>query len=650
MEYPASWHQTEKKDTMKKIFLLCLITQGLWAQSKSVSSKIENVTVFLNGAQINRSAKVSLPVGKTELVFKGISPQINKQSIQVKSESKFSILSVTHQMGSLSDKAIQDEIAKIEAQKSLIEDKINLERSNLLLFKREEEMLLKNQVVGGLQTGMKIADLKESIEYQRQRMQEVLLKKLELEKNIRKLEEETKKQNQQLTEINARKDVQMSEIVVTVLAKENLTNAPVSISYFVKNAGWTPTYDFRIEKLTQPVNIAYKANIFQYSGEDWPEVKLTLSTANPYKSGNAPVLQKWVVGEKNDYSNYYDNINASPYENTSEIQGKVISKNNNQPIPGVSVVLKGTSLVTSTDINGNYKLSIPPQLPLHQKVLVFSMVGMKSAEATIISPNLNVSLEDNVQYLQEVVVSGYSKSKIEAPPSDLQGRVAGVVINGNYNKRTVPLDITENDAPTSQSFDMLIPYSVPSDGKVYTVEIKEESIPATFEHFCIPKIDTDVFLYAHIIDWEKYRLLEGEASLFIENTFLGKSILDLSNKDTLSISFGRDKNVLVSRTKVKSYQKKQLIVSNKTEQFAYEIVARNTKNEAINLLIEDQFPTSNNKEISIEEKEAPEAEINAETGKIRWRFNLSPNKDHRVSLKYTIKSPKSGWVVDNFNQ
>jgi hypothetical protein len=640
---------------MKKILLLCLITQGLLAQSKPVPSKIENVTVFLNGAQINRSAKVSLPVGKTELIFKGISPQINKQSIQVKSEGKFKILSVSHQSGNLTDKDLQEEITKIDGLKNLIEDKIDLERSNLLLFKREEEMLLKNQVVGGLQAGMKVTDLKESIEYQRQRMQEVLLKKLELEKNIKKLQEEIKKHNLQLTEINARKDVQMSEIVVTVLAKENIANAPVSISYFIKNAGWTPTYDFRIEKLTQPVTIAYKANIFQYSGEDWPDVKLTLSTANPYKSGNAPVLQKWVVGEKNDYSEYYAHINASPDENTSEVQGKVISKNNNQPIPGVSVMLKGTSLGTATDINGNYNLSIPPNLPLHQKVLVFSIVGMKSAEATIISPNLNISLEDNIQHLQEVVVTGYGSKAGEIRlnvPQAMQGRVAGISIGdkSEYQKRTVPLDIAEIDAPTSQSFDILIPYSVPTDGKVYTVEIKEESIPAIFEHFCVPKIETDVFLYAHIVDWEKYKLLEGEASLFIEHTFLGKSVLDLSNKDTLSISFGRDKNVLVSRTKVKSYKKKQFIGSNKTEQFAYEIIARNTKNEAINLLIEDQFPTSNNKEISIEEKEAPEAEINAETGKIGWRFNLPPNKEHKVFLKYTIKSPKSGWVMENINQ
>lgn len=630
---------------MKKTFLLCLITPLLWAQPTPVQSKIENVTIFLNGAQVSRSAHVSLPIGKTELLFKGISPQINKQSIQVKSESRFSILSVTHQLGNLLDKTVQEEMTKIEAQKRMIDDKINLERNYLLLFKREEEMLLKNQVVGGQQAGMKVADLKESIEYQRQRMQEVLLKKLEYEKNILKLEEETKKLNQQLTEINAKKDVQMSEIVVTVLAKESINNAPISISYFVKNAGWTPTYDFRVEKLSQPISLAYKANIFQYSGEDWKEVKLSLSTANPYKSGTAPVLQKWVVGEKNDYSDYYNDLVEAETQginaNQSEVWGRVTAKSDKQSLPGVNITLKGTSLGVSTDANGSYRLTIPPTLYDKKPTLVFSYIGFRTEEKTITSNRIDAVLEGDEKALSEVIVTGYSVEQT------FMGKVAGVAINrdNDYNKYKIPIDISERDAPTSQSFDILIPYTIPSDGKVYTAEIKDESIPAIFEHFCIPKIDTDVFLHAHIINWEKYKLLPGEASLFIDNTFLGKSKLNLFNKDTLSLSFGRDKNVIVSRNKLKSYQKKQFIGTNKTEQFSYEIIARNTKNEAINLLIEDQFPTSNNKEVSLEDKEAPEAEINTETGGIKWRVNLAPAREYKVSLKYTIKSPKSGLVV-----
>ena len=626
---------------LRIITLFCLIPLLSQAQ-QNVVTKIEKVTLFSNGAFVNRSAKTMLNTGKTELVFKGISPQIDKQSIQIKGEGKFTVLSVVHQSGNLLDKNKQEEITKIEAQKTLIEDKIRVEKNNLLVFKREEEMLLKNQVVGGTYAGMKANDLKESVEYQRVRMQEVLTKQLEFEKNLRKLDEEIRKVNQQLTEINISKDVTMSEIVVTISAKENVPNANFLINYFVQNAGWIPTYDFRIDKLSEPITIAYKANVFQYSGEDWKDIKLSLSTANPRQNGVAPVLKNWFLGVKNDYSEYLNNINAPINEAVSEVRGKVTSKSDGGALPGVSVQLKGTSLGTQTDANGNYKISIPL---FSSKKLVFSFVGMKSQEVNVSSDNINVSLEDDTKALDEVVVVGYGVQEDTEFSRKFTGRVPGLYVQGNNSqKKNISLDIAEKEAPTSQTFDILIPYNLPSDGKTYSVEIKEEEIPAIFEHFCVPKIDLDVFLNAKIIDWEKYKLLEGEASLFVDGTYLGKSKLNLSNKDTLNLSFGRDKNVSVTRTKMKDFQKKQFIGNYKTEQRAYEISVRNTKNEAINLILEDQFPISKMKEVSVDDKEASEAEINEETGKITWRKRLLPAKEQKFTLKYSVKSPKSGFV------
>lgn len=624
---------------LRLICLICLIPLLSQAQ-QSVNSKIDKVTLFLNGAFIERSAKVSLVSGKTDLVFKGISPQIDKQSIQIKGEGRFSVLSVSHQLGNLLDKSKQEEITKIEAQKLLIEDKIKVENNNLLVYKREEEMLLKNQVIGGTYGGMKANDLKESVEYHRLRMQEVLIKQFEFEKNLRKLDEEIRKVNQQLNAVNTSKDVTLSEIVITVSAKENISNATFEISYFVQNAGWTPTYDFRVEKLSEPIHISYKANVYQYSGEDWKDVKLSLSTANPRKNGVAPVLKNWFLGVRNDYSDYFNSVNQPFNEAVTEVRGRVLSKSNGYGLPGVMVYLKGTALSVQTDANGNYKINIPPNLST-SKVLVFSYLGFTTKEINIASNLIDVTMEEDAKSLNEVVAVGYGRDKEEM----LQGKAAGIVIRGNYSqKKTILLDVNEKEAPTSQSFDILIPYSIPSDGKVYVVEIKEDEIPAFYEHFCVPKIDTDVFLNAKIIDWEKYKLLEGDASLFIDGTYLGKSKLNLSNKDTLNLSFGRDKNVSVTRTKLKDFQKRQFIGGYKSEQRAYEISVRNTKNEAINLVIEDQFPVSKMREVSVEDKEAPEAEVNEETGRLIWRKKILPAKEQKFMFKYTVKSPKSGFV------
>ena len=89
-----------------------------------------------------------------------------------------------------------------------------------------------------------------------------------------------------------------------------------------------------------------------------------------------------------------------------EISGKVVDKNN-APLPGVTVLMKGTGLGTATDINGTYKLSIPDQQSI---VLEFSFVGMKTKTVTYTGQQkINVVLEEDVSEMEEVVVTGYQK-------------------------------------------------------------------------------------------------------------------------------------------------------------------------------------------------------------------------------------------------
>lgn len=614
--------------------------------TQNITSKIESVSLFLNGGQINRSAKANISVGRTELIFKGLSPQLEKQSIQVSSEGNFTILSVVHQTSANSDKAKQDEVSIIEKQKNDIEEKIRIERSELLVYKREEEMLLKNQVIGGTYSGTKISDLKEAVDYQRLRMQEALKKQIEIDNTIRKFENEIRLLNQKLTTISNSKEQTMSEIAVTVSSKQAVNNAEFSLSYFVQNAGWLPTYDIRVESISQPINLGFKANVYQYTGEDWKDVKLILSNANPKKNGNAPTLKTWIWGTNNNYSDYYGKVDNQQITITNEVMGQVRSKFDNAPLPGVSVQIKGTSLGVQTDLNGLYKLAIPPSLKRADISLVFSFVGMKSKEIKPRNLIENIILDEDEQALQEVVVAGYGTQlkksalgSVSVPKDQLQSKVSGVNV-----RQTLALDMEETESAITQNFEIKLPYSVPSDGKVYTVEVKEETLPADYQHFCIPKIDTDVFLHAHVLDWEKYRLLEGEASLYYEGTYVGKTVLNLNNKDTLTISLGRDKNVVVSRTKLKEFQKRQFIGNNKIDTRKFEISVRNTKQQPINMLVEDQFPISNYKSVEISDKTAPEAEENTETGKISWKFTLEPARQKKLNFGFTVKSPKSGFV------
>ena len=132
------------------LLLACLFALQLskaQINQKTIDTKIEKATVFLNGAQINRTGKITITPGNSEIVFKGISPYINKQSIQVKAEGNFTVLAVTHKLNYLQEQAKQADLQKVEDQKDIVQDKINAENDMMAIYKNEETLLTKNQAI-----------------------------------------------------------------------------------------------------------------------------------------------------------------------------------------------------------------------------------------------------------------------------------------------------------------------------------------------------------------------------------------------------------------------------------------------------------------------------------------------------------------------
>ena len=128
------------------------------------------------------------------------------------------------------------------------------------------------------------------------------------------------------------------------------------------------------------------------------------------------------------------------------ITGKVTSATDKEPIPGVSVVVKGTTIGTSTDINGKYSINVPSS----KSVLVFSYISMKTVEIAVGgNTTVDVVMEDDGKGLDEVVVTavaleksakslGYSTQKVTGKEvsesgeqnviQGLSGKAAGVFV------------------------------------------------------------------------------------------------------------------------------------------------------------------------------------------------------------------------------
>ena len=619
------------------IFCLQLTAQT----KKNIDSKIEKVTVFLDGAQTQRTAKVSLVAGKQELVFINISPSIDKQSIQVKADGNVMVLSVIHQQNFLKEQEKQDEIKNIETQKEVQQEKIALQKNMLNVYKQEENMLIKNQQIGGANNGLKAADLKEAADFQRSRLTEVYQKQMETDRAIKKLEIELGKMNKQLAELNQKVETSTSEIHVTVSTKE-ITSGNFIVTYLVKQAGWFPTYNIRVKDISSPINLQYKANVFQSSGEDWNDVKLFLSTGNPNENGTKPAVNPWYLKFTYAYQPVYNTIHSTIA--AGSVRGRVTDDNGN-PVAGVSVIAKGTRTGTTSDNNGFYTLNVPAG----NNILSISSVGYDQTEIATTGGFANVTLRTNNQALNEVVVTGlgikkdadgwtevgdYSRDKKELGYSTSKIKASDI-------ERSRNIITTISYQPTTTVYEIKEPYTILNDGKTYMADIDGYEVKALYEYYAAPKIDPDAFLTAKIVDWQELNLLPGEANLFFEGTFLGKSLLDVANAgDTLNISLGKDKGVAVKRTLLKDYSSKKFLGSNKTDARQYEIIVRNNKQLPINLILEDQFPISTQKEIEVQEKKYEGAKLDDDTQKLTWQMIVDTKKENKVGFKYEVKYPK----------
>lgn len=523
--------------------VLLLSLPLLAADPVGVNSQIKEVTVFLQGAQISRLAKVNIVKGTSTLIFRELPVDIDPQSIQARGEGNFVILSLLHQVNYLAGAHKTSGIQALQDTLKMLENQLAEVGGKQAVLKSEEELLVANRNLGGNDRTITMAELKLAADFYRTRLTEIKMAQIKLTAETIKLNEKIEKVRNQLSTMDVNKPT--SEILVNITAEE-ASSATLWITYTVNNAGWYPEYDIRAKDVQNPVQLTYNAKVYQNTGEDWNKVSIRLSTANPQQRGEKPVLQPWFI----DFE---------------------------QPV--------------------------------------------------ILSSQYNVV--------------GYATKKAEAAPMVAEDRLEESVAPAETAAALT--SVSENQ--TNFEFSIKVPYDIPSDNKQYTINIQENSLPATYEYYCAPKIDREAFLLARITGWENLNLLSGEINLFFEGTYVGKSSLNIRNtRDTLDLSLGRDKGIVVTRVKLKDFTEQKMIGSNIRETRAWEVTVRNSKKQALNLKIEDQFPISMNKDIVIEPQEYSGAAYDKETGKVVWKLNLAPSEEKKLRLSFAVKYPKDKQV------
>lgn len=625
---------------MKSIFLLLAVaftTVCFAQQTQSIDSKVTNVTLFLSGAQVTRASQANLPSGISELTFTGLSESIDANTIRLTGEGNFTIISVNSRINYLrTQKVIKDE-ELLKARKKQLETQLEDNDAQKGVIAMEENLLKANQKIGSADKGTTTLELKAAADFFRTRFTELSAKKLELSRKDEITREELDKINDQLNGASGEEVKPTGEIMVQVMTTEPMP-AKFKLSYLVRKASWKPEFDLRLDDISQPLQLSRRAKIYQSSGEEWSNIKLTLSTGNPNESGTEPRLSTWYLGGYSSYSARNNSNMQSPgnrnlivekpfqnYAFNGTVSGRVFDAATREPIPFANIGVDDASgKGTVTDIDGKYSLFVG-----NGKVLKISFLGYEPAQVFADNPVINIGLVATAMQLEGVSITKYkvpSQPKIDKP---VEAQDLVIESSDQQQVRSV------------KEYAISMPMNMPSDGKEYNLVIGAETIKADYEFHASPKLDRDAFLVAKVINWQDYDLLDATAGIFYEGTFTGKTTLSASMAtDTLDISLGRDKSIMIERKKVKDYSSNQLLGPNRTVQRAWEINIRNNKKQPVTLIIYDQYPVSKEKDIEVELADNGGAEVLKETGMLRWQVTLDPGQIKKLKFRYSVKYPK----------
>jgi len=380
-------------------------------------------------------------------------------------------------------------------------------------------------------------------------------------------------------------------------------------------------------------NLSQKINLLQQEineasrptpTKEKPYGQLCLQIVSNY-AGEIPITLSYFTNNAGFTPLYDVRVNSK----TNEI--KLVYKASVSQHTGID--WKQTKLTLST-ANPNWSGTAPILIPWYLQFFVPKLYNaMQNNSRSNLAYNTipGVSIAKDEEMLKEVIVQSdnvYKKSKS---------------ITGSYqtiNPSNLSSYTTLNESQLNTNFEIDLPYDINSDGELQSVVIKEEKLTAILKNYAVPKLDKDPYLLAELTNWQNLNLLPGTANIIMDDTYLGKTMIDPNiTSDTLNLSLGKDKRIAVKRTLVKELTTTKTSGSTTKQIFTYEIVLKNNKTTDVQLLLKDQYPLSQVKEIETILGNNDDATINEELGVLNWQINLKPGESRKVRFSYTVKYP-----------
>ncbi|MGN7438145.1 MAG: mucoidy inhibitor MuiA family protein [Alcanivorax sp.] len=266
------------------------------AKDIDVMSKVSAATVYNDRAALTRSAKIEIPAGEHNLVFKGLPVNLYTHSLRVEGSSKADVMfgALSHKRATFEDYVVPKERElnqKIEelqdGNKVLKAEKAALKTAKTFLENLGKEAVLReNENIAKIDLNPDswgaAADSLAS------KVSENMKQSLALDIKIRETNEKIQKIQTELKQL--RTGQKQSYDVIVPFESDKPTTLNIDLSYQVPGASWQPIYDARLNVKTGEMELIQYGSVWQRTGESWEDINLTLSTAQPSRGSGLPDL------------------------------------------------------------------------------------------------------------------------------------------------------------------------------------------------------------------------------------------------------------------------------------------------------------------------------------------------------------------------
>ncbi|MBB4805856.1 uncharacterized protein (TIGR02231 family) [Chryseobacterium defluvii] len=310
---------------------------------------------------------------------------------------------------------------------------------------------------------------------------------------------------------------------------------------------------------------------------------------------------------------------------------------------GVSYIVANAGWVPSYDLRAE---SVKKPLEIVYKGKIYQNTGQDWNNIKLFVSTYKPSFNQDRPVLSPLYVAEYAAYDYENAKAGYDKKDVSALANA-YQMREVatkpaqvPVAIV-SDNQMNILYELKFDQTIISQEKEQYVILDKKNIEATYKHHTVPKLSTQVFLMAFVKDWQNLNLISGEANIYFEDNYIGKTNITSNYvKDEFPISLGADERIVVKRIKLEDKTSQKALNSSKWETESYQITIRNNTKESIDLEILDQLPISESSKILVKALELGDGNFDEKTGSILWNRKIGSGSSEKIGFSFEVKYPK----------